>query len=167
MARRGAQFHRALAGATPAEIAVDSDGAVELGVKFRSDVAGQITGIRFYKGGGMSGTHVGNLWSASGTRLATVTFTGESASGWQQMSFSSPVSIAANTTYIASFFAPDGRYGFTGQAFTAAGVDNAPLHALRAGVDGGNGVYKYGSTSAFPNETYLNTNYSVDVVFTA
>src|SRR4029077_4721782 len=56
-------------------------GAVELGVKFRSDVAGHITGIRFYKGPGNTGTHVGNLWSAGGTKLATVTFTGESASG--------------------------------------------------------------------------------------
>jgi hypothetical protein len=34
---------------------------VELGVKFTSDVDGQVTGIRFYKGSGNSGTHVGNL----------------------------------------------------------------------------------------------------------
>ena len=37
--------------------------AVELGVKFRSDVAGYITGIRFYKGAGNTGTHVGHLWT--------------------------------------------------------------------------------------------------------
>ena len=45
--------------------------------KFRADVEGTITGIRFYKANTNTGTHVGNLWSSTGTRLATVTFTGE------------------------------------------------------------------------------------------
>ena len=42
------------------------DSAVELGVKFKSDVAGRITGIRFYKATANTGTHVGNLWSSAG-----------------------------------------------------------------------------------------------------
>ncbi len=154
------------AGATPAAIAADPD-PVELGVKFRSDTAGYVSGVRFYKGTGNTGTHTGSLWNAGGTRLATATFSGESATGWQQVTFSAPVAVAANTTYIASYFAPNGHYGVTGQAFAAAGVDNAPLHALRAGVDGGNGVYKYAATSAFPDASYLNTNYWVDVLFTS
>ena len=37
--------------------------AVELGVKFRTDVAGSITGVRFYKGSQNTGTHVGHLWT--------------------------------------------------------------------------------------------------------
>src|SRR5262249_27222657 len=65
--------------------------AVELGVKFRSDVAGFVTGIRFYKSETNTGTHLGSLWSSTGTRLATATFTGESASGWQQLDFTPPV----------------------------------------------------------------------------
>ena len=32
------------------------------GVKFRTTQAGSITGIRFYKGAGNTGTHVGSLW---------------------------------------------------------------------------------------------------------
>ena len=68
---------------------------VELGLKFRSDVAGTITGIRFYKASTNTGSHVANLWSSSGTKLATATFTGETASGWQQVNFASPVSITA------------------------------------------------------------------------
>ena len=63
---------------------------VTVGVKFRSDVSGSITGIRFYKGPGNNGTHVGLLYSSSGTLLARATFTGESASGWQQVSFRPP-----------------------------------------------------------------------------
>src|SRR5262249_31585301 len=36
--------------ATPATVSDPDGSAVELGMKFRSDVAGQITGVRFYKG---------------------------------------------------------------------------------------------------------------------
>jgi Domain of unknown function (DUF4082) len=58
-------------------------GAATLGVKFRYDVAGTINGIRFYKGAGNAGTHMGLLYSSTGTLLGQATFTGETASGWQ------------------------------------------------------------------------------------
>ena len=44
-------------------------------------------------------------------------------------------------------------------------MDNPPLHALTNGVSGGNGVYAYGASSAFPNQTWNAANYWVDVVF--
>ena len=69
--------------------------SVVLGVKFSSEVAGSVTGIRFYKATTNTGTHIGSLWTTSGTLLASATFTGETASGWQQVSFSTPVAIAA------------------------------------------------------------------------
>ena len=75
------------ASATPAAITGDAQPA-ELGVKFRADVSGSITGVRFYKGASNTGTHVGHLWSNTGTLLATATFTNETASGWQQVMFS-------------------------------------------------------------------------------
>ena len=84
--------------------------AIEIGTKFRSDVSGFITGLRFYKTSGNTGTHIGRLWTAAGTQLAQATFSGESASGWQQVSFGSPVAINANTTYIAAYHAPNGHY---------------------------------------------------------
>ncbi|MGA8217132.1 MAG: N,N-dimethylformamidase beta subunit family domain-containing protein [Solirubrobacterales bacterium] len=84
--------------------------AVEVGVKFRSDQAGFITGLRFYKTSGNTGTHVGHLWTAGGTQLAEATFSGETASGWQEISLDSPVAIDANTTYVASYYAPNGNY---------------------------------------------------------
>ena len=118
--------------------------AVEVGVKFRSDQAGYITGLRFYKTAGNTGTHVGHLWTAGGTQLAEATFTGEGASGWQQVSFDTPVAINANTTYVASYHAPNGHYTSISGFFAGNGVDSAPLHALADGVDGPNGIYKYG-----------------------
>ena len=142
------------------------DGPVTLGVKFRSDVSGLVTGIRFYKGAGNNGTHTGLLYSSTGTPLAQATFSGETASGWQQVNFSSPVSIAANTTYIAAFFTTSG-YARTDNYFTSSGTDSPPLHGLRSGVDGLNGVYVYGAAPQFPSFTYGDTNYWVDLLFTA
>lgn len=152
--------------ATVPSVIDDPDGnSVELGVKIRSDVGGYVDGIRFYKGPTNTGTHIGNLWSSTGALLATATFTGETASGWQQVTFSSPVQIAANTTYVASYFAPVGSYSDDTGYFAASAADNAPLHALADGADGPNGVYLYGGSSGFPNQTYQATNYWVDVVF--
>ena len=141
------------------------DGAVELGVKFRADANGTITGIRFYKASANTGTHVGNLWSGTGQLLASVTFSGETASGWQQMNFAAPVSITANTDYVASYHVNAGHYSQDGNYFATTGVDNAPLHALRDGISGFNGVYAYGAASAFPSQGFNSSNYWVDVVF--
>jgi len=137
---------------------------VELGLKFRSDVAGNVTGVRFYKGTRTTGTHTAALWSSTGTRLATATFTGETASGWQQVTFSTPVAITANTVYVVSYHTNVGNYAYTRNAFTKAGIDSGPLHALRSKVSGGNGVFRYGGV-AFPNESVNSSNYWVDVVF--
>jgi methionine-rich copper-binding protein CopC len=149
----------------PGTPSINDSGAVELGVKFRTDADGYITGIRFYKGAGNTGTHIGHLWDASGNLLATATFSNETATGWQQVSFASPVAIMANTTYIASYFAPNGHYAGDGGYFATSGVDNGLLHALSNSAGGGDGVYVYGSSGGFPTSSYNATNYWVDVVF--
>ena len=77
--------------------------------------------------------------------LARVTFTGETASGWQKAYFATPVAIDADTTYVASYHAPNGRYSLDLDYFHA-GFDNPPLRALANGVDGGNGVFGYSAT---------------------
>jgi hypothetical protein len=90
-----------------------------LGVKFRADVSGFITGIRYYKSPTNTGTHVGSLWTSTGTRLAQVTFTNETASGWQQVNFTSPVAISAGTTYVASYHTTTGHYARSSGARTS------------------------------------------------
>ncbi|MEO5823311.1 MAG: DUF4082 domain-containing protein [Vicinamibacteraceae bacterium] len=151
--------------AVPA-VAADADTAsVELGVKFQTSVSGYISGVRFFKGTQNTGTHVGNLWSASGTRLATATFVNETASGWQQVNFSTSVAVSAGVIYVASYYAPQGRYAANVNFFATAGVTLGPLTAPANSTPGGNGVYRYGA-SGFPNATFSSTNYWVDVVFT-
>ncbi|MGW5360163.1 DUF4082 domain-containing protein [Actinopolymorpha pittospori] len=135
--------------------------SAELGVKYSASVSGTISGIRFYKGLANTGTHVASLWTLAGVRLATATFTNETAEGWQQVDFSAPVSITAGTTYVASYFAPNGRYARNLNYFTTSRV-NGPLTAPA----GANGVYAYTSSPAFPSSTFQSTNYWVDVVFT-
>jgi beta-glucanase (GH16 family) len=140
------------------------DSSVELGVKFRSDVNGELTGIRFYKAAANTGTHVGNLWSTNGTLLGSITFSNETASGWQQMLLASPVAITSNTVYVASYHCTIGHYSEDDNYFASKGVDNPPLHAL-ANTVSADGVYSYGSSSAFPSSTWESANYWVDVTF--
>ena len=151
--------------AVPSSVDNGPDSPVELGVKFTASRNGQITGVRFYKSGANTGTHVGNLWSSTGTLLASATFTSETDSGWQQVSFSSPVAIAANTTYVVSYHSTVGHYSADQNFFASSGINNPPLQALGSGISGGDGVYMYGSTSNFPNMTYAASNYWVDVLF--
>jgi ribosomal protein L35AE/L33A len=153
---------------TPVQVpgvpSVNDQAAVELGLKFRSTSDGFITGIRFYKSAQNTGTHTGSLWTTSGTLLRSLTFTNETASGWQEATFGSPVPVTANTTYVVSYHTDAGFYAGDSGYFQSTGVTNGPLQALANGVSGPNGVYIYGP-SAFPTDTFNSANYWVDVVF--
>ncbi|MDR9809742.1 DUF4082 domain-containing protein [Rhizobium hidalgonense] len=155
----GPTFTSLFGGATPAVVNTDDAAAVELGVKFQSSVAGTVSGIRFYKSSLDTGTHTGSLWSSTGTRLATLTFTNETASGWQSATFTSPVTLTAGQTYTASYHTNVGNYSTTANYFLS-NVTSGPLTAPASG----NGVYRYGN-SAFPTSSFDQTNYWVDVMF--
>ena len=141
--------------ATPSVKADVDPNRVELGVQFRAAVAGKVTGIRFYKGAGNSGTHTGTLWRGA-TSLATGTFTAETASGWQVLTFSSPVHITAGTIYTASYLAPKGHYSVN---------DRYAFPRLAGNLAAIRGVYKYGG--GYPTSVYQKSNYWVDVTFAA
>jgi large repetitive protein len=158
---------------SPNSPANDSSG-VELGLKFQATEPGFITGVRFYKFPQTTGTHVGRLWGAAGNKLAQVTFSGETASGWQEAVFDTPVAVAADTTYVVSYLAPDGFYAASTGALASSGVENPPLRAMVSGGSAGpagNGVYKYANScgdtvvGCFPDESFSSSNYWVDVVF--
>ena len=148
----------------PVRASASDTSAVEVGVRFRSDVAGVVTGIRFYKGSANVGTHAGHLWSSRGRLLATATFTQETATGWQTVRFASPVSVRAGSTYVASYHTDVGRYAADWDYFANRSIDRAPLHALADDGRSRNGVYSYGA-SAFPTRSSRATNYWVDVLF--
>jgi LmbE family N-acetylglucosaminyl deacetylase len=137
-----------------------SDGEnLELGMLFQSDTAGQITGIRFWKDSNETGTHTGSIWSSTGTRLASVTFCNETASGWQVQSLASPLPITPNTNYVVSVNTGDTYYVDTIGGL-ASNITNADLSSV---VTTNNGVY--GNVATFPANSYSNSNYFRDVVF--
>ncbi len=167
-------------GVTPLpEQADGQDGSpAELGVKFRSDKYGTITALRFYKAAANTGTHTGSIWSADGQLLAQATFQSETATGWQTVTFSNPVTVEPNTTYVASYFAPRGHFSTTPDYFQrnpAPGPNGGALQGsstLGAVQNTGlsvdtttNGVFAYAGASTFPTGSYGATNYWVDVVF--
>ena len=150
--------------ATPTIAAADDPAQLEVGVRFNLDRAGAITGVRFYKGAGNLGPHVGHLWTAAGELLATAPFTNETALGWQQANFAAPVPVSPGVSYVASYFAPAGRYAVDLGYFSGAATHSAPLHSPATSSDAGNGVFAY-SSGAFPASTWGGANYWVDAIF--
>lgn len=147
---------------TPQVLASSDTKSVELGTAFTVSQGGSVTGIRFYKGTGNTGTHVGSLWNSAGTRLAQVTFTNETATGWQTATLATPVALSTGQTYVVSYRAPNGRYSYTqgffnqtwtSGVFTASGPNN--------------GRYRYGSGGVMPASSFAATNYFVDVVYSS
>jgi hypothetical protein len=129
----------------------------ERGVKFTVDAPTRLSALAFYKDAAETGAHVGRLWSGDGTLLATVAFGTETASGWQEQPFATPVTLAPGTTYVASvgvnstFVQTLGGY--------SAPVDSGRLHAV---IDGQNGVFG-DAAGTFPTQSFLSSNYFVDV----
>lgn len=153
--------------AAPAAVGSTDPNSVELGVRFTPAVNGSVTGIRFYKGASNTGVHTGTLWNTStGTTLATGTFTGETASGWQTLTFAKPVAVTAGATYVASYHAPVGKYLYTTGYFSYP-HQNYPLTAPGGTGNQGNGTYGYGDSTTYPGSASNGTNYWVDVVFSS
>ena len=130
----------------------------ELGVRFTVRTSGSVLALRFYKTSKNVGKHTGSLWSSSGTRLARVTFTNETASGWQIARLSKPVAILAGRTYVASYHTDTGHYARLEGAF--AGGATLGKSTMRATA----GVYRYGS-SGYPRRTWHSSAYFVDALF--
>jgi hypothetical protein len=141
-----------------------TDKPVTLGVRFTSDVAGEVTGIRFWKASSKdNGLHIGLLYSATGTLLAKAVFTSESGSEWQQVRFSTPVSILPNTPYVAAYFTTSG-WSADQYYFRYRGKDSGPLHAPQSKSGAPNGLYAYDPNPLFPVGS-VDTSYWVDVMF--
>jgi len=134
---------------------------VELGTRFTSDVAGQITALRFWKSVRNTGPHTLTLWRDSDrSKLVQTIGLNEPVSGWVTVQLVPPIPILANTGYTVSYhdITLNGHYADDQYYFTQK-YDNPPLHApVNAGV------YTYGNL-AYPVNSWHSSNYWVDVVF--
>ena len=140
--------------------ATDDSASVELGVSFTPSVAGQVTAIRFYKGPGNSGQHIGHLWAPDRTVLAQVPFSSESAGGWQVATLTTPITLVPGQQYVVSYLAPQGRYSYTSGYFSQPKTSGP----LTAGV-ADNGRFVYASTGGYPDASWGGSNYFVDLVY--
>ncbi|MEO8631585.1 MAG: DUF4082 domain-containing protein, partial [Betaproteobacteria bacterium] len=129
-------------------------------MKFQLASAGQITAVRYWKAASDTGTHVGRLWSSNGALLASVTFTGETASGWQQQALPSALNVQPGTPYVVSVNV--GSFFPTTSGGLASQIVNGNISSL---ADGNNGVF--GDAASFPGGSYQSSNYFRDVVFVA
>jgi hypothetical protein len=131
----------------------------ELGTKIVATAPAQLLAIRFYKDSSETGTHTGRVWSSTGTLLASVTFTGETASGWQTQALATPLPLTVGTTYVVSvgfnaFFVMT-NFGLQTQ------LSNGPISTdVTLGKNGVNGP----AAGVFPTSSYQSSNYFVDAV---
>ena len=135
------------------------DNSVELGIKFSTSAAGQITAIKFYKANVEAFPHTLSLWdNSTKALLGSTVSSNENGTGWQTVTLTTPINVVAGKTYVASYHAHT-NYSVTENYFTKA-ITSPPLTAPISA-----GVYAYGSSSACPFQSYKSLNYWVDVVF--
>ncbi len=130
----------------------------ELGTKIAVDSTANLIALKYWKDPGETGTHVGRLWSSTGTQLAQVTFQNETTSGWQRQGLTTPVQLQAGQTYVVSI-GLNTRYVVT-QFGLQSQLSSGPLRTVS---DGENGVFA-SAAGNFPTSSYHSSNYFVDGV---
>jgi hypothetical protein len=143
----------------PANSASNDSRKVELGMRFKPVTDGTIRGARFHKDVRNTGTHTATLWTDDGKALTTATFANETASGWQNVQFSKPVTVKAGQSYVISYLAPNGHYSYDYRYFQKTVTRGSIKTSANAGL------YRYGG--GFPKNTFRASNYWVDVIFAA
>ncbi|MFM5905426.1 MAG: BspA family leucine-rich repeat surface protein [Micrococcales bacterium] len=141
----------------PAGTTSASAAGLELGTRITTAVSGAVTQVRFYKfSDDTSPEHTAQVWDSSGNLLATKAFVAETAAGWQTVTFDSPISIGAGSQFTVSVYGSN--YSFQNVTWGTVPKISGPLT-----VD--SGYYNYGSVSAFPGNTFNDSNYMVDLTF--
>jgi hypothetical protein len=156
---------------TPDLIATNDPTDYELGMRFETNSDGIITALRYYRGAeDASDTDVRtlNLWSDTGLLLASATVTSAPGEiGWQTVDLSTPVNAADGDQFVVSYGTTQ-NYAVSQNYFTSAATSDDGLLVAPANLAGeSNGLYSAGSTGVFPQNSYLSSNYWVDVDFEA
>ena len=126
---------------------------LELGTQFSSSQNGNIIALRFWKVSGESGSHTGHLWTDTGVLLASVVFTSEKDSGWQEQALVNYVAIVPGVNYRVSYNV-NAVFAYTPGGLSTP-ITNPPLTGL-AGC--------WSLAGSFPGSRYTD-NYFADVRF--
>jgi hypothetical protein len=136
------------------------NGAYTLGMRFQSSQSGYVRRILFYKQAGGVSTHTVSVWNATGTMLGSQVSSGETSSGWQAVTLTTPIAVAANTTYTVAYTTTNGHYGAS-----SGDLSGKVSGILTAGSPAG--YYAEGSSPTYPNSVFGDSNYWVDLLWTA
>lgn len=151
---------------TPAMVETGDSTDYELGMRFQTQSAGEITSLRYYRGAADAGdtdARTLNLWSADGSLLATaMVASAPGQTGWQTAVLDTPVQAVAGENFVVSYGTVQ-NYAVSQSMFSVP--QQSTDGALVVPVDGG--VFNAGSTGLFPSASYLASNYWVDVTFEA
>lgn len=128
----------------------------EQATQFSSTMSGKVTHIRFFKVPQETGSHVGRIWSDTGAQLVQQPFTGETASGWQEVQLTTPLQITAGVRYRVSYNV--NSYGGKILGGLGSPITNGPLTAHT-------GLYTT-PAGTFPNTGSV-SNFLADIKFSA
>ncbi|GAA4140998.1 DUF4082 domain-containing protein [Leifsonia shinshuensis] len=146
---------------SPRIAAASDNDSVVLGVKFAPTQPGTIVALQYYQGPRDSGITTATLWSASGAALASTSVPVNRTVGWHTVQLPKPVTVTANTTYVASYLATKGNYAVTQNAL------NKPRVLGGFSLPANAGVFTYSRTNTMPTSTFKGSNYLADIVFSA
>lgn len=145
----------------PSGVQLDKDqSGAELGTTFTPAVDGQVSAIKFFKLAGQTGVHTGSIWAPDGRRIAAVSFTKESASGWQTAALAKRVTLKGGTSYVVSYRVPAG-----GRYATTVNFSGASTSSVLAVSNRNSGVFSYGTSESHPRSTWRSSQYWADVTF--
>lgn len=131
----------------------DTSPGQEVGTRFYTTQEGCVTGLRFWRAPGETGTNTLRLWTYMGVQLGRGSVS--SGSGWQYVYFSGFACLDTESYYIVSVNT-NTRQAWTPNAFGGRKIINGPLVA-----DGGYYGQPKGTMPANPSSS----NFFVDVVF--
>lgn len=141
--------------AVGAEISPET-GDFELGLRFKASTPGTATAVKFYKAPGDVSSRKVTIWSDQGKKIASFQSSGETASGWQTLPLSVPLTLSANKTYTVSYHAS--RFMQTPKFFHSSRKSGPFFIGATQ-----NGVKRSGE--GMPVVSIGRINYWVDVVF--
>jgi beta-glucanase (GH16 family) len=161
--------YRMYASASPPTVAAADSSAVNVAVEFYVTSAATLTRILWWQPttNASTVTRVAALYRVSDqAQVATIPATAPVGTGWQTMTFSSPVTLTANTRYRAVVFHSGGQYPNTA-SYYASGADevNGPLVIPKSANATANqqGSFIYGTGLTYPTGTFNSGTYWVDV----
>lgn len=133
------------------------DVASNLGVRFKTSVAGNLTDVCYYKDATLTGTHTASVWDDSCTLLGSKVIGNDTGTGWKCQALDAAIPLLANTYYRVAVHFPTANYIKVNNFFSTAYTES------NLSVAAGGGRYFDSATIGCPTNS-TNSNFLVDFI---